>query len=306
MPFLPYNVPGTFLQTTARGIWPAAQDGRKRVAELFEVRKLAPGVHVITELGQSHAYLVEGEAYAALIDTGMGIGDIRAVVEALTSRPVIVLNTHTHWDHVGGNHRFEYIGVHPAEAENLQHSRLSEASPQYLRRLQENGHPFPPDFDAKRFQPQPSSASFFLEHGQEIDLGGRQLIVWHTPGHSPGSVCFVEEVERLMFAGDTVYEGPIYLHLPGSDPQAMLSTLQMLSQLAWEINLLMPGHGLTPTDGRLLQEAADGLRRTFAGEVPLKKGVSIHSAVRVAAFSRVMFFLPADWRPPQSGAPAAG
>ncbi len=66
---MPYNVLDTGIQTIARcQNAPAAPAWRKQVSDLFEVRKLAPGVHVITELGQSHAYLVEGEAYAALIE----------------------------------------------------------------------------------------------------------------------------------------------------------------------------------------------------------------------------------------------
>ena len=92
-------------------------------------------------------------------------------------------------------------------------------------------------------------------------------------------------------------EAGIRLHLPGSDPQAMLRSLGLLCDMAWDINLVLPGHGRTPSDGRLILEVADGLRRTLAGEIPLKKGVSTFGALRIASFDRFMLFLPPDWRP---------
>jgi len=143
----------------------------------------------------------------------------------------------------------------------------------------------------------PSKPTFFLEQGQVIDLGGRQLQVWHTPGHSPGSVCFLDEDERLLFCADTIMQGAIGFHMPGSSAEQMLRSYELLAQMAWEINLVLPGHGQTPLDGRLIGELADGLRRTLAGEVRVKKGISALGAARIAAFERFMFVFPPDWRP---------
>jgi len=72
----------------------------------FEVYKVAPGVFAIYEPHQSEeiiSYLIIGHKQAVLFDTGMGMGNIRSVVSSLTSRPVVVLNSHTHNDHVGDN-----------------------------------------------------------------------------------------------------------------------------------------------------------------------------------------------------------
>jgi len=268
------------------------------VTDWREVRKIAPGVHVLTEAGRVHSYLVEGTQYAALIDSGTGIGNIRTQVEALTKQPVVVLNTHGHWDHIGGNHYFEQIGIHTAEADLLRKPRVTETAVQFLRSFQEEGDAAPADAGETDIEIAPVEPTFYLEQGQIIDLGGRQLQVWHTPGHSPGSVCFLDEEERQLFCGDTVYQGPpILLNLAGSDPQKMLDSYELLAEMAWDINLVLPGHGTTPTDGRLIHEAVDGLRRTLAGEAPMKKGISAHGAARIAAFDRFMFLLPPDWQP---------
>ncbi len=75
----------------------------------FEVYKIAPGVFAIYEPHQAEeviSYLIVGNKQALLFDTGMGIGDIRKITTKLTSRPVVVLNSHTHNDHVGGNWQF--------------------------------------------------------------------------------------------------------------------------------------------------------------------------------------------------------
>lgn len=267
------------------------------MSDWFHVQAVAPGVHALIESGRVNTYLVEGNEYAALIDTGLGLGNIRAVAESLTRLPIVVMNTHGHWDHIGGNHWFEHIGIHPAEADMLIDPRPPATMKPFLRRLKEHVERLPDDADPDFFRVLPSRPTFYLEQGQVMDLGGRQLQVWHTPGHSPGSVCFLDENERLLFTGDTVYEGAIYLHLPGGEVAAMERSLRVLAEMAWDINLVLPAHGLTPTDGRLILEVAEGLRRTVAGEIPLKKGLSYQGAVRVAAFERFLLFFPVDWRP---------
>ena len=70
------------------------------------------GVH-IQDLFSDYMYLVAGEEKAALIDTGMGFPGLRQLVERLTDKPVIVLNTHGHLDHIGGNDEFDCIYLHP-------------------------------------------------------------------------------------------------------------------------------------------------------------------------------------------------
>src|SRR6266851_26973 len=78
----------------------------------FEVYKIQPGVFAIYEPHQAEeviSYLIIGTKQAVLFDTGMGIGDIHNLVSRMTSRPIVVLNSHTHNDHVGGNWQFEFV-----------------------------------------------------------------------------------------------------------------------------------------------------------------------------------------------------
>nr|MDP9472148.1 MBL fold metallo-hydrolase [Chloroflexota bacterium] len=88
----------------------------------FAVSAPEEGVFTIEEPlheEQVKSYLVVGSERAILIDTGMGVGDIRTLVADLTDRPVTVVNSHVHWDHIGGNGLFAEILIHPTEADVL-------------------------------------------------------------------------------------------------------------------------------------------------------------------------------------------
>ena len=245
-------------ERTASGLGPTS--GRED--ETFAVRRLAPHVYVITELGCVHCYLVQGRDWVLLVDSGLGCGNVRAVVQRLTDRPVVVVNTHGHPDHTGGNHRFESIALHGAEADWLE--RVVPGAD----RIEFDGGALPVDR-----QEAPWGLAHRLSHGETLDLGGGvALEVWHTPGHTPGSLCLLDEASRFVFAGDTAYAGLVALHFDESDLSAYAETVKNLEAIGWETNLVLPGHGETPLDGGILLEVGAGVRRLLNGEGQYREG----------------------------------
>ncbi|TMB80797.1 MAG: MBL fold metallo-hydrolase [Chloroflexi bacterium] len=72
----------------------------------FEVSKLEPGVYLVSEPGHVNSWLIEGSTSAVLFDTGLGVANIRKVAEEITPRKLLVVNSHYHFDHTGGNRFF--------------------------------------------------------------------------------------------------------------------------------------------------------------------------------------------------------
>jgi glyoxylase-like metal-dependent hydrolase (beta-lactamase superfamily II) len=87
-----------------------------RTTDWFTTRRLGGETWAIDDRGQDIIYLVSGDERALLIDTGWGVGDLPGLVASLTSRPLLVVNTHGHPDHTFGNGQFERVYIHPADA----------------------------------------------------------------------------------------------------------------------------------------------------------------------------------------------
>ena len=161
----------------------------------FEVYKIRPGVFAIYEPHQSEeviSYLVLGTKSAVLFDTGMGISNIRAVVEGLTGLPVSVINSHTHDDHVGDNWRFNDIyGMDTdftrANAKGSREDAQAEIAPGEVC-----GN-LPPGFNAADYATKPFHISHWMHDHDKIDLGGRILEVISTPGHTPDAIALLDE-----------------------------------------------------------------------------------------------------------------
>lgn len=141
-------------------------------------------------------YLVLGTEKALLIDSGFGLGSLKKVVDRLTSLPVVLINTHGHPDHGGGNAEFGRPLLHPDDNELYRckcsfESRLEEAFHWGLEDAPQQLQPTPPE-------PLP------LADGHVFHLGGRELRAIHTPGHSRGSVCIFDERTGTLFSGDNV------------------------------------------------------------------------------------------------------
>ncbi|MGA8530754.1 MAG: MBL fold metallo-hydrolase, partial [Acidobacteriaceae bacterium] len=123
----------------------------------FEVYRVAPGVFAVYEPHQEEeaiSFLIVGSARAMLFDTGMGIGDLKGVTAELTRLPVVVLNSHTHDDHVGDNWQFATVyGMDTAFSRRNALGSREDAQAEILPG--EICGSLPAGFDAKTYATQP-------------------------------------------------------------------------------------------------------------------------------------------------------
>lgn len=235
----------------------------------FEVYRVAPGTWAILEPGQWQeviSWLIEGEERALLFDTGLGIGDIAALAGALTERPVTVLNSHSHFDHVGGNHRFERISGPdlPYARDNARGGTNDEA----MDNLFADGAiwmPLPEGFDERSFRTEPWTVTESVRDTQRIDLGDRTLEVLLTPGHAPDALCLFDPLHGILFVGDTFYPAPLYAHLEGADHEAYRASAARLAELAPRVELVATGHNEPVIGGAILNELHGAFEAVAAG-----------------------------------------
>jgi glyoxylase-like metal-dependent hydrolase (beta-lactamase superfamily II) len=246
----------------------------------FCVYDLGHDTYALYEDGQyeeSICYLLLGRNQALLIDTGNGIGNLRAQVRALTELPVRVVNTHHHIDHVGSNYLFDQV----AAFDDDQGLARRTAALGYLHEKARNyiggtavWKPYPLSFDPAVFCIPPYRVDHWLEDGERIDLGGRHVEVIHAPGHSPDSLCFLDREARLLWVGDLFYTGQIYTWLPGGDLALMVESYRKLIGLFSHYDLIMPAHNEPMVEKECLQQACQGAKKILdgTGEYTLLEG----------------------------------
>ena len=235
----------------------------------FEVYKPAPGVFAIYEPHQSEetiGYLITGTKRALLFDTGMGISDIKKVTEELTTLPVVVLNSHTHDDHVGGNWQFRTVYGMDTDftRQNAKGSRedaQAEITPDQIC------GELPKGFDAKSYSTRPWKITVFLHDGDMIQLGKRIIQVIATPGHTPDAISLLDRFNGLLFTGDTYYPAPIWLYRPETDFKAYAASISKLNALAPSIKLVLGAHNIPVAQPIVLTRLVSAFAAVRSGKV---------------------------------------
>jgi len=145
-----------------------------------------------------------------------------------------LLLTHSHWDHTADAALLKKnlsipLYVHKLDAQNVQ-------EPGY------DGLPL-------LIEVPKTDVDSFLEDGQRLNVGELSLEVLHTPGHSPGGVCFYLKEQNTLISGDTLFQGTIgNLSFPSSEPEKMWQSLDRLAKLPPNTRVI-PGHGDETTIG---------------------------------------------------------
>ena len=238
--------------------------------EWFDVYEITTNLFAIHEPGHFEepiSSVLIGEQRAALIDTGCGIGDLRRVVQAVTDLPVLVINTHTHIDHVSGNHQFGSIAMldHPrarsvATTGVPGQQRTTEILARHL-----TSRPWPAAFDPGDGSLPPFHVERWLSDGDRIDLGGRELEVVHTPGEAPDHICLLDRADRILFSGDILLEGPVWTHLEGGSLPKLVASYRRLMAFLTDFDHIMPSHNGPWLDRQLLPKTLHGAEAVLAG-----------------------------------------
>ncbi len=165
--------------------------------------------------GSENMYLLEGEEKALLIDTGYAVGNLRAFVEKLTDKPIVVVNTHFHPDHAAGNGEFEEVMMHW----NYKVDEPSVTTP--------GAGPFPIEA-----LPHPDYKKILLHDGDVIELGGRTIEVLEAqPAHCNSSLFFLDRKERMLFTGDDFEAAQVMMYDNSNNPDAPYEIHERLGSL---------------------------------------------------------------------------
>ncbi len=248
----------------------------------FRLTWVTASIAMLTEphvdgLLRANIWYVRGREHDLVVDTGNGVAPLRPVLERLSRgrrRTLVAVATHAHIDHIGGLHEFERRLFHRLERDAA--ASMDEEAPLATagwseglkEQLADAGFILPPllvdavpdeAFDPVTFRIPAVTATHFVEGGDIVDLGDRQLSVVHLPGHTPGSIGLLDQVNGALFSGDAIYDGGLIDTLPESDVPAFVRTMELLRTLPVEV--VYPGHD-EPFGAKRLRELAERYLRS--------------------------------------------
>lgn len=201
-------------------------------------------VIVITE-GMVHFYLLLGKTKNLLIDTGLGTSNLKKYVLEICNTPIVVANTHGHYDHVSADGQFEKIYANRKD----------------WKRIQQNANVDETNLVA-------------LNSGDVFDLGNRQIEVTEVPGHTPGSLLFFDKKFKCLFCGDYVSDKTVFVDFEDSSLEEYINSMKIILSKKSEVDTLLGCHG------QVLQEFKQAEYLKECAELALKR--EIHPSIECA------------------------
>lgn len=161
---------------------------------------------------------------------------LTSYIEKQDLKPVKLLNTHCHLDHIYGNKFIcnEYhleLGIHEKELNILHHAQMAARM-----------------FGVKI--PEPCEPAYFINENDKLLLNDVNFNILHTPGHSPGSICFVNNEEKYAVVGDVLFAGSIgRTDLPSGDYNTLIKSIKTKLLILDDATVIFNGHGPSTSIG---------------------------------------------------------
>ena len=235
--------------------------------KFFSTDKLSDSVTRIHGMGGELCYLIEGNERALLIDGLTGVGSLKAFVRELTELPVMMAATHGHIDHVGAAWEYGEVFINPDDIALMytpHHSvpagRLGFASAPSFTGEPKRTVPTLADVPAPR-----PVKTYPIYEGDIFDLGGIQIEVIQVPGHTQGTVVFLDRAARVVYSGDACNANTL-LCLPGSTTiEEYKESLLHFKTFQKDFDVMYGGHGAVAVPNTIIDDGIAMCERILAG-----------------------------------------
>lgn len=189
-------------------------------------------------------FILEGKERALLIDSGMNVKNVKSIVQSVTDKPFYLINTHSDPDHIGGNCEFSSFMMN--EKENYKSSGLIPVKDKDI-----------------------------------INLGGRTLEVIFIPGHTLGSIALLDREKRVLFSGDSIQDGNIFLFGPMRDINLYLSSLERLDKIKDQFDAIYPSHSTPILEPSIIPCLIEGTKLVTQNKIDFKEASLFGQSIKV-------------------------
>ena len=211
--------------------------------------KLKPWLHLMDEGHRATGYIVEGDEKVLVIDTMNGFTDIRSYIREFTDKPIILVNTHGHPDHIFGNVYFDEAYMN---SRDLDLAQMFINDPRFVEACEKYNFTMPP------FKP--------IKEGDVIDLGGKTVEVYELPGHTAGGIVLLLKEDRILFTGDSINHH-LWMMLDGCSPmEEFIKNLDRLMFLEDKADFILHGHARDFDDISLMRCLRQGALEISEGK----------------------------------------
>ncbi len=211
-------------------------------SKFFKARRIYDNVTLITGLGGEQSFLIEGSERALLIDGLSGVGSLKAFVRELTELPVTLVNTHGHVDHIGADFEYKEVYIAPEDIPLMYAHSDMEMRLGFAR----SGAMFAPLPTEPRLSdvtvPGPVK-TLPMKDGDIFDLGGVKLEVIAVPGHTWGTVVFLDRDRRIVYSGDACNRNTLVYGEESASIEEYKESLLHFKQFQPAFDGLWGGHG---------------------------------------------------------------
>jgi hydroxyacylglutathione hydrolase len=280
------SVGASQVEARPRHLPPAVPDGvmpKPSSRQPYVYRKVNDHFYIIAEIHQPYPRneannpvhtqtmgLVIGTKRAAIVDTGLGLADLRKFAQQFTDLPIVAVSTHGHLDHVGADQLFDLSYIAKEDEQTMLSSTRAKRLASYTTMFMP-GNAEMIAFAEKNMVADKPFKYEFMKDGDKIDLGGVDLEVVAMPGHSPGSVAILDRRDGVAFTGDSVLFRTVVgtrQNLPN-----YIKSLDHFTERSKGIDVIINGHQWQPMsqyDVQELRELAQGIADGSIKGVPDK------------------------------------
>jgi glyoxylase-like metal-dependent hydrolase (beta-lactamase superfamily II) len=236
----------------------------------FNFFSLGYGVTAVTAPMGEKIYVIEGDKYALVIDTGMGIGSLKGCIRQFCSLPLVVVNTHGHPDHCGGNAEFDSCYLNFKDYDLYYKMVSYEFRAGDIYKILGN--------DGKVYKDgllQFSENILPLKDGDAFDLGGRTVTIYPLAGHTAGSVVLYDDKTKWLFVGDAVSIKDTWVYLDYSTTvEEYKNALEAFMKNNLKIEKIFSGHEPNIASSELLAIRLECLNGLLSGSL---RGEYVHT-----------------------------